>query len=235
MKVLALVPARGGSKGLPGKNIRPLYGKPLITWTIDAAKKSHYIHDVIVSTDDPEIADVAHSAGADVPFLRPAYLSSDSASVIDAIFHAIDHSDKVWDYVVLLQPTSPLRQSADIDDAFSTMLAKGASSIVSTTSLHKPQRFLTIKQENERLKLWIDKAGLAEEPPVIEMLNGAVYISAVDNLRKHKSFISKDTLTHPMAFERSWDIDSIFDFMICEMMMPYVLNDSHSLLKAVRA
>jgi CMP-N,N'-diacetyllegionaminic acid synthase len=233
-KILALVPARGGSKGLPGKNIRPLHGKPLISWTIEAALGARCISRVLVSTDDPEIAEVARAAGASAPFLRPAEIAHDTASVFDAIIHALDHMEEEFDYVALLQPTSPLRLSIDIDDAFDAMTAKRVSSVVSTSPLHKPQRFLTLREPDNRLKLWLEKDEAAEERPVIEMLNGAIYIAQVEMLRRTRSFICSDTLAHLMPFERSWDIDSIFDFMICEMMLPYVMDDSQGALKAVR-
>jgi len=117
-KILALIPARGGSKGLPGKNIKPLLGKPLIAWTIEQAKASKYVDRVVVSTDDDEIAEVAIRYGAEVPFLRPKELARDDSPTIDAILHALDFfSDKGerFDLLALLEPTSPLRDSEDID------------------------------------------------------------------------------------------------------------------------
>jgi CMP-N-acetylneuraminic acid synthetase len=113
-RVLAVVPARGGSKGLPGKNIRMICGKPLIDWTIQAALKSRFIDELIVSTDSPEIADIAAKAGASVPFLRPAGLATDTSPTIDVVEHVLEHfraASESFDYLVLLEPTSPLRRT----------------------------------------------------------------------------------------------------------------------------
>ena len=114
-KVIAVIPARGGSRRLPGKNMKQLGDKPLIAWSIDAAKKSRYIDRVVISTDCEEIANTAQRHGGDVPFLRPQELSGDTASTNGVILHALEHADESFDYVVLLQPTSPLRKTKDID------------------------------------------------------------------------------------------------------------------------
>ena len=117
--VLAIIPARGGSKGLPGKNIRELCGKPLIAWTIEKAKKSTHLDMILVTTDSPEIANTAKKYGADAPFIRPADLASDHASTYDVIQHALTYyretEGQEFDYTVLLEPTSPLREDDDID------------------------------------------------------------------------------------------------------------------------
>jgi len=121
-KILALIPARGGSKGLPRKNILPLSGKPLIAWTVEAAKNSKYIDNCIVSTDDIEIAECAEKYGAEIPFLRPPNLATDFTSSNDVILHAIENIHDNYDLLVLLQPTSPLRTEYDIDNGIEKFL-----------------------------------------------------------------------------------------------------------------
>jgi CMP-N-acetylneuraminic acid synthetase len=138
-KVLALIPARGGSKGLPGKNIKPLLGKPLIAWTIEQAMASKYVDKVIVSTDDEEIAEVAKNYGAEVPFLRPKELAKDDSPTIDAILHALNFFSKKgedFNLLALLEPTSPLRDTEDIDRCIRVLLDnEQAESIVSVCQL----------------------------------------------------------------------------------------------------
>ena len=132
--VLAVITARGGSKGVPGKNLRPLAGKPLLSWTVEAALCAKCVTRTIVSTDAPEIADVAVKAGAEAPFLRPAELASDTASSADVVVHALEQCPG-YDYVLLLQPTSPLRTADDIDAAFARMLAANGNACVSVSEV----------------------------------------------------------------------------------------------------
>ena len=132
-KVLALITARGGSKGLPRKNVLLAGGKPLIAWTVEAAVSSECIDRVVLTSDDDEIMAAAMAAGCDVPFCRPAHLASDVATSLDVVLHAIDQLPG-YEYVVLLQPTSPLRTAADIDAAFELMLETEAPSCVSAVS-----------------------------------------------------------------------------------------------------
>jgi N-acylneuraminate cytidylyltransferase/CMP-N,N'-diacetyllegionaminic acid synthase len=133
-RIIALVPARGGSKGLPGKNVLPLLGKPLIAWTIEQAKACSYIDRVMVTTDDDGIAAAAREFGADVPFKRPAHLATDAAKSLDVVLHALDwleaHGDR-YDLLVLLQPTSPLRTAGDIGGALDLFISKNAGAVVS--------------------------------------------------------------------------------------------------------
>ena len=151
-KVLVLVPARGGSKGLPGKNIRSLCGRPLIQWSIDTALACDEIDAVVVSTDDEQIAAVSAAAGAEVPFLRPPALAVDTASSIDVVIHALDfleRNGRVFDIVLLLEPTSPLREVADIQVALQRMVDTGAAAIVSVCraeSTHPAFMFRTTSQ-----------------------------------------------------------------------------------------
>ncbi|NIO11196.1 MAG: NTP transferase domain-containing protein, partial [Deltaproteobacteria bacterium] len=133
-RVLGVITARGGSKGLPGKNIRDLCGKPLVAWSIEAAKASTYLDRLVVTTDSEEIAKVAKQYGAEVPFLRPPELATDTATSFAAIDHLLGELEKtgdLYDIVALIEPTSPLRETADIDKALEEMLAAGADSVVS--------------------------------------------------------------------------------------------------------
>jgi len=132
-KILALIPARGGSKGLPRKNIKPLLGKPLIAWTIEQSLASKYLDKVVVSTEDKEIAEISKKYGAEVPFIRPKELAKDDTPSIDVVLHAIDFLEKkeLFNIIVLLQPTSPLRTISDIDNSIEFLFSKNAQAIIS--------------------------------------------------------------------------------------------------------
>ena len=151
MKVLGIIPARGGSKGMPKKNIRPLLNKPLIAWTIEQALKSKYIDRVVVSTDDPAIARLAKKHGADVPFMRPDKLATDKAKSIDVVSHALLSLPEKYDYVVLLQPTSPLRTADDIDACVKLCMSKGGNSCVSVTESEKNPHWMYSLDRNGRM------------------------------------------------------------------------------------
>ncbi len=156
-RVLAIIPARGGSKGIKDKNIYPLCGKPLIAYSIEAAKRSVFVDEVLVSTDSAIIADVAKKYGASVPFLRPTELASDTAKSIDAIVHAIEtlrKEGKVFDILILLQPTSPLRITEDIDGSLSTFVRKSYKSLVSISEVNdNPILIRTIDNDGELRRL----------------------------------------------------------------------------------
>jgi len=225
-KILAIIPARGGSKRLPRKNILPLAGKPLIAWTIEAAIESAYIDKVIVSTDDTEIGAVAESYGVDMPFYRPAYLSSDTATSIDVVLHAIDklsETNEYYDLIVLLQPTSPLRGSEHINQAFIEYVEKKAVSIVSVCKTeHSPIWCNTLPLNNSMTGFLPSefKNMRSQDLPTYYRLNGAIYISSVDNLKKTKSFIEGEkAFASIMATEKSIDIDELIDFQIAEMLI----------------
>ena len=150
--MIAIIPARGGSKGLPGKNIKMLCGKPMIAYAIDAAKKSKYIDHVVVSTDDQQIADIALQYGAEIPFLRPDFLAFDTAQAVDNYIYTIDRLSKRWsipiEEFVVLQPTSPLRITEDIDGAIEMFFEKKADSVISYTPEAHPVRWHKYINEN---------------------------------------------------------------------------------------
>lgn len=214
MKVLALIPARGGSKGLPRKNVVETGGHPLIAWTISAAKKSKYVSDVIVSTDDEEIKSVSLKYGAKVPFLRPAELSSDTAKSIDVALHALHFcQNEAYDLLVFLQPTSPLRTADDIDDAIEQMVAKGAASCVSICEVQQsPYLMYTVGADGSLSSLLpATKWTRRQDFPTVYALNGAVYVSLCQRLLSEKSFFDDATVGYIMPLKRSVDIDTADD------------------------
>ena len=227
-RVLALVPARAGSQGLPGKNVRLLAGRPMVAWTLEACRQSRSLDQVVVSTDDEAVAAVATQMGFPPPFRRPDHLSGPEASVIDAVAHALEAVGGAWDYVVLLQPTSPLRLGADIDAAVRLCHDSGVSSVIGVSPVLKPQTF------HGR----VDAAGAfrPDEPRLDEpvIINGAVYVGRPDILLDRRSFVGPDTLAHVMPPERGWDIDTAFDFAICEALWPHVRGEAAAPLDSIR-
>lgn len=227
-QVLGLIAARGGSKGLPGKNIRNLCGKPLIAWSIDTAKQSAYLDRLVVTTDSKEIADVAMHYGAEVPFLRPTELATDSATSFAAIDHMISELEKAgnsFDIVVLIEPTSPLREAADIDQALEQMLVSDADSIVSVClaeTIHPAFMFRMLS--NARLES-IQSEGFKiirrQELDPVFFPEGTVYASRVKALRKHQSFYQTNTIGYEVPKWKSPEIDDIVDFLHIEAIMKH--------------
>lgn len=219
--VLAVVPARGGSKGIPKKNVKLIAGKPLIAWTIEAALKSKYIDRVIVSTDCEEIATVAREHGADVPFMRPSELAQDETPGVAVVAHA---TQTVGDanIVVLLQPTSPLRASSDIDASIELFSRSGDAPVVSVTEAREsPQWMFTISAG--RLERAADASkpmpSTRQELPTYFTLNGAIYISTDERIIKQESYLTPETVPFEMPIERSVDIDDPFDFFVAEKLL----------------
>lgn len=228
-RVLGLIPARAGSRGLPAKNVRPMAGKPLIAWTIEAAQGSRLLDQILVSTDDVAVAAVATEMGCPPPFMRPAKLAGAEASVIDAIAHALEQVGGRWDYIVLLQPTSPLRRADDIDAAIRLCDETGAPSVISVSPALKPALFQAVVDGEGRL---VDAATPSEGAAVT--LNGAVYVGRPERLLVDRTFRISGARALVMAPERGWDVDSLFDFVICEALAPYVLGERSEDLNAVR-
>lgn len=223
-RVLAIVPARKGSKGLPLKNVRPLGGKPLLAWPVAAARASAHVDRTIISTDDQGFADIAVAHGAEAPFLRPEALASDTAPSIDFILHALDTLEAegdAYDYLVLLEPTSPLTEGADVDAALQALEAADADAIVGVTALetHHPA-FAVRKQGDGRIEP-LQPGGFAAMPrrqdlePVFG-LDGSLYISTVEALRRERSFCHARTLGHEMARYKSHEVDDLIDFLCIE-------------------
>jgi CMP-N,N'-diacetyllegionaminic acid synthase len=225
MSVLALVPARIGSKRLPKKNIKILSGKPLIAWTIEAAKKSKYINKIVVSTDDIQISKISKKYGAEVPFIRPAEISGHDAQSIDVALHALSNLPK-FEWLLFLQPTSPLRSEIDIDNIFEFCQINKASSAASVYKLNihgSDQSFnsklMYIVDKNFRLnsttKSDFDKI-LKKDFSNIHCLNGAIFLVKTDWLIKNKTFINEETVGFVMPKKRSIDIDTIEDWNFVE-------------------
>jgi CMP-N,N'-diacetyllegionaminic acid synthase len=218
-RFLAVVPARGGSKGVPRKNVRMLAGKPLIAWTIEQAFHSRYIDRVIVSSEDEEICQVAKQSGAEVPFVRPAELASDTASGVDVLCHAVENAGADYDYVVLLQPTSPLRESTDIEAAIEFCVSRAAKSVVSVTEATKsPYWMYQMKEGGELISFVENAASNRQQLPQSYALNGAVYVLEVAALLATRKVLDEQTLGYVMPAERSYDIDRETDFLICEFL-----------------
>lgn len=229
-KVLGLITARGGSKGLPRKNVLPAGGKPLVAWTVEAALAARSVGSVVLSTDDDEIMAAAKSAGCNVPFRRPSELAGDVASSMDVVLHALDQLP-AFDYIVLLQPTSPLRTAADIDAAFALMLERGTPSCVSVCEADQSPYWMYRVETNSKLKrLLPEMEGITrrQDLPPIYVLNGAIYIARIDWLRANRSFVGEETVAYLMPKERSLDIDTAQDFEIFRSMIE---SESCSLAK----
>jgi N-acylneuraminate cytidylyltransferase/CMP-N,N'-diacetyllegionaminic acid synthase len=225
--ILALIPARGGSKGLPRKNIRPLSGKPLIAWTIEQSMKSRYLDRVIVNTDDKEITKISKEYGAEVPFIRPKELARDEAKGIDVVLHTIDwlkenDKGKKYDLIMLLQPTSPLRKYEDIDKAIELLFLKEAKAIVSVSEVDHHPLWSNTLPEDKSMRNFIKKEiknKNRQELPVFYRLNGAIYLAYCDYIKEKKSFIGKDTFAYIMSRERSIDIDDEIDLRLASLLL----------------
>ena len=224
--MLALIPARGGSKGLPGKNLRLLGGRPLIAHSITAALDAATITRVVVSTDSPDIAAAALAAGAEVPFLRAAELATDTASSLDVCLHAADllsTPDAPVDALVLLQPTSPLRSPADIDAAVALFRARAAHAVISVTEDPHPIAWTRVLAPDGRLLphpafAAVPPGRRQDHPPTFHP-NGALYVIAVPFLRAHRRLDSERTFGFPMPPERSVDIDTALDLAFAEALL----------------
>lgn len=212
--VLGLIPARGGSKGLPRKNILSVGGSPLISWTINAAKNSKVIDSVVLSSEDDEIIEVAKTLGCEVPFTRPHELAGDEAKSIDVVLHALQELPG-YEYLILLQPTSPLRSSFDIDMAFSLMKEQDATSCVSVCLASQSPYWMYSIQEGSRLTPMLPSKNVItrrQDLPPAYTLNGAIYIAKIDRFLQTKSFLQEDTVAYEMPISRSLDIDDVQDF-----------------------
>ena len=220
MTLLALISARGGSKGIPRKNIRPFSGKPLLQWSIDAALASACVDQVVVSTDDPEIAQVARACGAEVPFLRPAELATDTAPGIAPVLHALEQLPEVND-VLLLQPTSPMRTSADIEAIVALRQQAGRESAVSLTPSAKHPAWMYRLNNGQLLEslLQLDQAHCRQQLSTAYVLNGALYLATRSFLLREQAFIAADTVGFVMPAERSVDIDTPLDWQWAEFLM----------------
>lgn len=226
--MLALIPARGGSKGLPGKNIKMFNGQPLISYTIQAAREAEIIDRIIVSTDDPDIASIAREYGAEIPFMRPSELAADDSPALDAYLYTLDRlskeEGKKYDDVVILLPTAPLRTSHDIDQASKIFFEKNADSVISVVETpHPPEWFKLIDDKgvlrNYRTGEGVENNRNRQEYPKTYIPNGAIFIFKTSFLKEKRTYYSDKTFPYLMAKEKSIDIDDIVDFTCAEVLM----------------
>lgn len=220
--VIAVIPARGGSKGILRKNIKNLAGKPMISWTIEEAKKSKYIDRLILSSEDAEIITVANAWGCEAPFVRPAELAQDDTPGIKPVLHAISVLPEEYDYVVLLQPTSPFRSVTDIDGCIEHCVQIGAKACVSVTETEENPYWMYLLDDKSRLHPLIEtleNIDCRQDLPKVYALNGAVYVADCFWLLSTGTFISAETVAYKMPEERSVDIDSAADFEFAEFLM----------------
>lgn len=227
-RVLAVIPARGGSKGVPFKNIKLLCGKPLIFWSIDAGKKSKYVDRVVVSTDDEEIAQVAKDFGGDVPFLRPVELALDTSAPAEALLHVLTTLEKQgekYDYIIQLDPTSPLRTADDIDSALEALIDnKFAKSIVGMArpeSAH-PDFVVSLSEEKLIIPLGDGLSGKAKRRQELGELyfpEGTIYISDVEFFKERNTFYHELTTIYPVERYKQFEIDEEMDFVVTEALM----------------
>ena len=219
-KILALIPARGGSKGIKDKNIIPLAGKPLIAYSIEAAKKSKYIDSIVVTTDSERIAEVAKRYGARVPFLRPVELAADTSKTIDAVLHAIKTLRSMgenYDTLVLLQPTQPLRTTDDIDKAIELYYESGENGLVSISTVDdSPLLIRSIGADGKLVNLLSQNSTCRrQDMPNYYKVNGCIYINKIDELNENTSF-NDNRIPFIMDKEHSIDIDEMSDLWMAE-------------------
>lgn len=223
--VLGIIPARGGSKVVPNKNIRILAGKPLIAWTIEAGLKAKTLDRIIVSTDDKKIAKISREYGAEVPFIRPKILASDSTPTLLALQHAVRYLEKKEDYspdiIVTLQPTSPLRDETDIDKAVRRLMETGADSVVSLCETeYSPYWMKKLKKDKVYPFVKTKKEyNRRQDLPKVYRVNGAVYVTRRDVLMKDGKVLGKDARALIMPKEKSVDIDTMLDFKLAELLI----------------
>lgn len=229
--VLALVPARSGSKGLPGKNIRPLAGRPLLAWPVAAGRQSRYVDDVVVSTDSEQYAAIARAAGADVPFLRPAELASDQAPSIGFILHALEMLERAgrhYKYLILLEPTSPLTEATDVDAALEELDSSRdvADAIVSVAELSTAHPAFAVRRLGSGLVTPYAVTDFGSMPRRQDVeplfaLDGSFYLSDVAALRRERSFYHSRTLGRVSERHKSLEIDDLVDFFCVEAVLAH--------------
>jgi CMP-N,N'-diacetyllegionaminic acid synthase len=227
-KILAVIPARGGSKGVPHKNIRLVSNQPLIGYTIQAALAAQQLlYRVIVSTEDEEIARISRDLGAEVPFMRPPELATDTAPTRPVLQHAVDFIEKrddvQIDWVLLLQPTALFRTAEDIEIAISTALAHECDSVISVTQVFAEHPILMKRIENDQLLSYCieEKEGTRRQDysPSAYIRNGAIYLTRRDILMDQDSIWGKIIRPYVMPAERSVNIDSEIDLKVAELLI----------------
>jgi CMP-N,N'-diacetyllegionaminic acid synthase len=224
---LAIIPARGGSKRLPRKNVLDLCGKPLIAYSIEAGLKSKYIDKVIVTSDDEEILSISKRYGADI-IVRPDELSNDTATTFDAIKHTIENTNK-YDYLVLLQPTSPLRTQKHINEAIELLEAKNADAVISVCEMEHSPLWSNTLNEDLDMSNFLKEEVLNKRGQDLDKyfrLNGAIYICKMDKILNNKGFFLKENIyAYKMNKKDSIDIDDEFDFELAYLCLEHKRNN----------
>jgi len=232
-KVLAIVPARSGSKGLKNKNILQMEGKPLLGWPISAALKSKYVDEVVLSTDSEEYKKIGVEQGANVPFIRPSDLAGDKVASIDVILHCIEWFEtqsEFFDILVLLEATSPMTEALDIDNALETLVYSSENTSivgVSKAECNHPI-FAYKKDESSLLMPFVNQSGQAIRRQKLEdafYLDGSLYISNIDALKKKKTFYTESTMGFEFPKWKAFEIDDEIDFEVVELLMKKYSND----------
>lgn len=224
-KFLAIIPARGGSKGLPGKNIKNLNGKPLIAYSIEAAIEANIFDKIIVSTDSEEIAKVALKYGAEVPFLRPKELATDNANSMDALFHAIEflkEQGEIYDYIMKLQPTSPLRTKKEILESVELLFEKSAESIISVSECQHYPLWANTLNEEKAMKDFIKeeiKHKNRQELSKYYEINGLIFLSKISKLMEIKDWYGEKSFAYVCDSKKAIDIDDMIDFKLAEILL----------------
>jgi len=226
VQVLALIPARGGSKGVLGKNLRFLAGKPLIVHTIEQAKQSATVNRVIVSTDGMKIAEISKEAGAEVPFARPSVLANDDTPAFPVVQHALQwlkqHEGYQPDVVVLLQPTSPLRRPEHIDQGVELLLKTQADSVISLCEAEHSPYWMKLLDEKGQVKPFIESKieyFRRQDLPIVYRLNGAIYATRYNIIAERDRLLGDDVRALIMTREDSVDIDDEIDFLLAELLL----------------
>jgi len=225
-RCLGVIPARGGSKRLPRKNIMLLAEKPLIQWTIEAGLDSLVIDHLIVSTDDIDIAKIAHTCGADVPFMRPAELGADASNsyvVLEHAYRTLREQGEDYGYIAMLQPTSPLRTAAHIDNAAKLLEERAADGVLGVTEIEHPIQWCNTLPESLEMDSFVNVSDASSPSQQFDKrycLNGAIYITSVDRMLKEKSHVYGSSMfAYIMERRDSIDIDSALDFEMADFFM----------------
>ncbi len=224
---LAIIPARAGSKRLPDKNIKNLNGKPLISYTIEAALKSKYITETVVTTDSEKIKFIANQYGASTPFLRPKELALDETSSIDVVIHCINYYkenfNKEFDFVILLQPTSPLRNELDLDNAIEYLIEKNADAVISVCEMEHNPIWSNILNESCSMENFLDEKYInkrTQDLPKYYRINGAIYICKISKLMNEKRLLIRENIyAYKMSQQHSVDIDTNLDFILAKTIL----------------
>jgi CMP-N-acetylneuraminic acid synthetase len=223
--VVCVIPARGGSKGLPGKNVKDLCGKPLIAYSVEHARQSKYIDRVVVSTEDENIAKISLESGAELPFMRPMELAGDSIATVDVLLHAIDWLECKEKYsfniLVLLHVTTPLRSVEDIDNSIALLVEEKADNVFSAVEAHKNPYFNMVELNEKGYAALVKQGNFTtrQSAPVVYDMNASIYVWWKELLKVKKNIFLDKTKIYVMPKERSVDIDDNLDFKIAEMMM----------------